>query len=79
MREPAIMLGETSDEFKAEVIAAKHGDVFVYHVGDTATGHLCRQAMILSDAGILALVQRRISYTGYGRFQYEAQRTRNRK
>jgi hypothetical protein len=52
---------------------AQHGDSVVYHVGGSAGGDVCREAMQLHDAGLVALVQRRKSR---GLFEYIAQRTR---
>jgi hypothetical protein len=55
--------------------SAKPGEVAVYHTGRNATGDVCRAAMDMADAGLVALVQRRVSPHGVPMFQYEAQRT----
>lgn len=70
------MLGKMGQDFHAAVATAKHGDVFVYHIGITADGPLCSTARTLSGLGLVSLVQRRVSHVGTARFQYEAQRTR---
>jgi hypothetical protein len=63
-------------ELEDWVKSARPGDKVAYHVGRTATGDVCHAAMALSDAGLVSLVQRRVSPHGAPMFQYEAQRTR---
>lgn len=73
------MLGKMAEDFHAAVAAAKHGDVLIYHVGTTADGPLCSAAYTLYERGLISLVQRRVSYVGVARFQYEAQRTKQKR
>lgn len=61
-------------DLKAWAAEAKHGDAMTYHVGPCAQGDTCREAMALSEAGILALVRKR--RPGSADFEYIAQRTR---
>jgi len=53
--------------------SAEHGDSVVYHIGGSAGGDVCREAMQLHEEGLVALVQRR---KARGLFEYIAQRTR---
>ena len=73
------LLGKTVEDFHDAVFAAKHGDVLIYHVGTTADGPLCSTAYTFYERGLVSLVQRRVSYSGFARFQYEAQRTKQRR
>lgn len=61
-------------EFDRWAKNAAPGDAVVYHVGNHASGTICRYAMDLSEAGLVSLVQRRTDQV----FQYEAQRTKKR-
>lgn len=70
------LIGKGERAFHAAVLAGQPGDSFVYHIGSTADGPLCGIARRLADKGLIELVQRRVAFTGVGRFQYEAQRTR---
>lgn len=63
-------------ELEGWVRSAQPGDKVAYHVGRNASGDVCRCAMDMADAGLVALVQRRVSPHGAPMFQYEAQRTR---
>ena len=61
-------------EFERWTAKAKPGDAVAYHHGVYASGKVCRYAADMSDAGLVALVRRRVE----SGFQFEAQRTKKR-
>ena len=56
---------------------ADAGESMVYHVGTHAYGDICREAMELHEAGLIALVRKR--RLGTSTFEYIAQRTKMRR
>jgi hypothetical protein len=61
-------------ELRDWAIDAAAGGVVVYHVGTYAQGDTCREAMALSEGGLVALVRKRRQ--GSHVFEYMAQRTK---
>jgi hypothetical protein len=59
------------------VDTAEAGESMVYHVGTHAYGDICREAMDLHEAGLIALVRKRRPDTST--FEYIAQRTKMRR
>ena len=59
------------------VDSAEQGESMIYHTGNHAYGDTCREAMNLSEAGLIALVRKR--QPGTGMFDYIAQRTKMRR
>ena len=66
-------------ELEDWINTAAAGDAIIYHVGPHTSGNLCRFAMRMSEEGYIALVQRRVLVNGVALFQFEAQRTKNRR
>ena len=56
---------------------AEPGEAMTYHVGAFAQGDICREAMDLCEAGLIALVRKR--RPGTSTFEYIAQRTKTRR
>lgn len=61
-------------ELRAWAADAAPGDMAIYHVGTYAQGDVCREAMGLSEGGMVALVRKRKE--GSHMFYYMAQRTK---
>ena len=61
-------------DLRAWAADAAPGDMVTYHLGTYAQGNICREAMALSEGGIVALVRRRKQ--GSHVFEYMAQRTK---
>jgi hypothetical protein len=61
--------------FDESLATANTGDKIIYHRGEFAGGRHKTNAMVAQDAGLVALVQRRI---GPKQFEYIAQRTKKR-
>lgn len=76
--EPRTVKAFTVDEFAEALKSTRKGDRIIYHLGDHSAGNTCRFALRMSGDGYVTLVQRRLAYTGHGRFQYEAHRTKKR-
>lgn len=77
-REPRTVKAFTVDDFAEALKKTQKGDKIIYYTGDHTGGQVCRFAMRMSEEGYVSLVQRRLSNTGQGRFQYEAHRTKKR-
>ena len=56
------------------VKAARRGDWIIYHLGITANGPHCREAMSMSMQKRVSLTQRRVATTGDRRFEYIAEK-----
>ena len=63
---------ETPDDLTQWVASAAPGDAAIYHIGFTASGAMGRKARELHEAGMVALVSRRV---GPGSFAYIVQRS----
>lgn len=62
-------------EFADTLAKAQHGDKIIYARGVTVGGINKQAALDAQEAGLVALVQKRL---GKGRFEYIAQRTKKR-
>jgi hypothetical protein len=56
---------------------AEPGEAMTYHVGTHAHGDICREAMDLCEAGLIALVRKRRPDSSM--FEYMAQRTKTKR
>lgn len=62
-------------DLRVWVEKAEPNDMFVYHVGSSAGGDVCREAMDLYEKGLVSLVRKRAETRIKG-FYYIAQRTK---
>lgn len=80
--EPRVFdITEESDRntFCKTVERARPGDIIIYHVGNNAGGLFKADAMQEYQKGRVALYRKRLDYEGVRRFQFMAERVRQKK